>query len=158
MRVVASGADRLVLRDEFPGIEPGDFFACWTTPALLSAWWPREAAIEPRVGGTYTLSWPEQGWRLQGRYTTFELGRRLGFTWSWEHEPEAPVTEVLLELGSLPGGGTDLTLTHQTYDASPGGQEMRMGHLEGWTHFLGRLHEVTDKGTGSADVREGHAD
>jgi Activator of Hsp90 ATPase homolog 1-like protein len=57
------------------------------------------------------------------------------------------VTEALLELAPLAGGGTALTLTHGPYDESPGSQEMRAGHMEGWTHFLGRLHEVAEKGT-----------
>jgi uncharacterized protein YndB with AHSA1/START domain len=147
MSQVEIEANRLVLRDEFPGMAPKILFAYWTTPALLCAWWPREAVLEPWVGGSYTLSWPKQGWRLRGHYTVFEPGWRLGFTWSWEHEPEAPVTEALLELAPLAGGGTALTLTYGPYDESPGSQEMRAGHLEGWTHFLGRLHKAAEKGT-----------
>jgi hypothetical protein len=50
MTQVETEADRLVLRDEFPGMAAEVFFTYWTTPALLCAWWPPEAAIEPRVG------------------------------------------------------------------------------------------------------------
>ena len=53
-----------------------------------------------------------------------------------------------LAFAPLAGCGTTLTLTHGPYDESPGSQEMRTGHLEGWTHFLSRLHEATEQGMG----------
>lgn len=132
----------LFLRDEFLAASPEKLFRYWTEPALLTRWWPQVAEVEPRTGGSYAFSWPAAGWRLVGRYRAFEQGRRLAFTWRWLHEPDAPETAVALAFDATEGGGTRLTLTHGPYDESPDGQEMRAGHLEGWAHFLSRLHEA----------------
>ena len=53
---------------------------------------------------------------------------------------------MALIFDAMEGGGTRLTLTHGPYDATAGSQEMRAGHLEGWTHFLGRLHGAVGRG------------
>jgi uncharacterized protein YndB with AHSA1/START domain len=149
LAILSTDLSSLTLRDEFPSASPDALFGYWTVPALLCSWWPPLAEVEPLVGGSYAFSWPEAGWRLVGRYTAFEPGQRLGFTWRWLHEPDAPETEVALAFNAMEGGGTRLTLTHGPYDETPGSREMRAGHLEGWTHFLGTLHEViADEGAG----------
>jgi uncharacterized protein YndB with AHSA1/START domain len=136
----------LILRDEFLTASPERLFRYWTEPALLTRWWPQVAEVEPRTGGSYAFSWPAAGWRLTGHYTIFEPGRRLGFTWRWAHEPDAPETVGRLAFEAMEDGGMRLTLAHGPYDESPESQEMRAGHLEGWTHFLGRLHEAVQAG------------
>lgn len=145
MSDISTDTSRLILRDEFAEVAAERLFGYWVTPALLTRWWPQVAEVEPQVGGAYAFSWPGAGWLLRGRYTAFEPGRELGFSWSWEHEPEAPVTEVGVSFEEMEGGGTVLTLTHGPYDGSAGSMEMRAGHLEGWTHFLGRLHGAVEQ-------------
>jgi uncharacterized protein YndB with AHSA1/START domain len=135
--------DRLVVVARFPDFSPDLLFAYWTTPELLCRWWPQEAEIDPRVGGDYRLSWPQMNWHLRGRYTEFAPGQRLAFTWKWDHQPEYPsahIVRVLLE--PLAGAGTQVTLTHGPYGDSQAEQEVRDGHLEGWTHFLTRLRQL----------------
>lgn len=134
---------KLVLVVPFPGLDATHLFEAWIYPDLLARWWPPEAHIDPCVGGAYALLWPEHGWALRGRYTAFEPGRRLGFTWRWDEDaPEIPTTQVEISLDPLPGGGTQLTLTHGPYDGSATGQQMRASHREGWLHFLPQLQRA----------------
>jgi hypothetical protein len=46
-------------------------------------------------------------------------------------------------------GGTKLIVTHGFYNDSPRDQDERQGHIDGWTHFLGRLQAVLSKGGAS---------
>jgi uncharacterized protein YndB with AHSA1/START domain len=137
---VPGGPEKLVVRGEFPRTDPATMFARWTKPAEIVRWWPPEAEIEPKVGGTYHLSWPAQNWFLKGRVTVYEEGKRLGFTWRWHHEPDtAPKREVLVEIAAREGGGSVLTVTHGPYTASEEDQAERKGHLAGWRQFCTKL-------------------
>lgn len=141
---IPSSPELLLVAGEFPATPPQDLFAYWTQPELLCLWWPLEAEVEPREGGSYRLSWPTQGWNLRGRYTVFEPGERLGFTWRWDHDAEgAGERQVMVIFGPLTTGGTRLRLTHGTYVDTPDDQELRIeSHLVGWLHFLGRLQQT----------------
>lgn len=135
--------DKLVIEMDFPGTTPEDLFAYWIEPALLTRWWPEEASVEPKLGGVYHFSWPRMGWSLRGHYRLFDPPTKLGFTWQWDHEPHTPTRNVFVDFEPLAGGGTRLTLTHSTYNSTEADQKERQGHLEGWTHFLGKLRVVT---------------
>jgi uncharacterized protein YndB with AHSA1/START domain len=73
-----------------------------------------------------------------------QQGKRLDFTWKWDHET---VEQVLVRLNLEPtqNGGTKLTLHHGVYPANPEGKKNRDEHIEGWTYFLGKLREATDQ-------------
>ncbi len=139
---VPSSEDMLIMQGDFPGFPPDLLFAYWVRPDLLRQWWPREATVEPRVGGAYSFSWPEQGRRLHGRYTAFEPGKALAFTWSWDAQPsvEPPLT-VSVTFAPLQDG-TRLTLTQGPYRNTPEDQRERASHLEGWTYFLQKLQTL----------------
>jgi|SRR5690348_4521929 len=79
-----SGPEILLVEAAFPTTDPRTLFSYWTEPMLLERWWPQHAEVEPRVGGAYHLSWPQQNWQLRGRYTACEPGERLDFTWKWD--------------------------------------------------------------------------
>lgn len=137
---VAGGNERLVIAGDFAKT-PDELFRYWTDPELLTQWWPVEAEIDPREGGTYLASWPRMEWRLRGRYTAFEPGKRLTFTWNWDHEPDTPERQVDV-LFEPSGDGTQMTIIHGPYTDSPADQQERQGHLEGWQHFCSRLSDV----------------
>ena len=144
---VPSQPDRLELAVDFPNLEPGILFDYWTRPPLLARWWPPVAEIDLRAGGGYHLSWPEMDWHLRGYFLSVERGVALSFTWRWDSDPpEAPGFKVALAFMPLTEGGSKLMLVHGPYDDSPGLQEARAHHLEGWTHFLTRLYEVQSGG------------
>jgi uncharacterized protein YndB with AHSA1/START domain len=141
---VPSGEDKLVMQGDFPEAPPDLLFAYWVRPDLLRQWWPREAEVEPGIGGTYSMAWPEQGRRLHGSYITFDPGKSLVFTWSWDAETSAePPMTVALEF-TAQQDGTHLTLIQGPYGDTAEDQRERAGHLEGWTYFLQKLSIVAD--------------
>lgn len=132
----------LVVEAEYATVTPERLFEYWTQPALLTLWWPQEADIDGRVGGAYHLGWSAMGWHLRGQYTDFEPGRRLGFSWRWDHDPaEEPTRQVSITFEPS-RAGTTMTVTHGPYDDTPHDQEIRNEHhLVGWLHFLGQLEQ-----------------
>lgn len=142
LTMLPSGDDTLSMAAEFPNLTPEELFDLWTVPEQLQRWWPPVAEVELREGGSYKLSWPAMDWILRGQITRFEPGRVLGFSWSWDHEPDAPMTQVAIVIDAADGRGSRLTLTHAPYPASTEGQEMRQGHLDGWMHFLSSLQQL----------------
>ena len=140
--VTGEDAHELVLICDFPAISPGRLFAYWTQPELICRWWPPQAKLDPRVGGDYRLSWPKTGWALRGRYTQVRPGASLGFTWRWEHEPDDVTRDVMVTFAARGERGSRLTLVHGPYADGPNEAALRQSHLDGWTHFLGRLSAV----------------
>ena len=135
--------NELVIMGDIQNVPPDVLFEYWTKPDLIKKWWPPEAEIEPRLGGSYHLSWPQRNWHLRGHYTSFDPGKKLAFTWHWDHDPESiPVTEVVIVFESLPNDGTRMTLTHGSFSDSVEDQQMRADHLEGWEHFIGKLQDL----------------
>ncbi len=132
---------RLVLRATFERLAPQALFDHLTQPALLQRWWPPEAKVDGRVGGRYHLRWPDQNWDLRGEFTAYEPGRRLAYTWAWDHEPQLPTRLVEFTL-SPHGEGTAVHLTHGAYGDTDVEQADRTSHLEGWQYFLGRLADL----------------
>ena len=139
-----TSTDRLTITANFPQFTPDGLFDYWTKPDLICQWWPQQAEIEPREGGAYHFSWPRMGWSLRGHYVKFDIGKSLNFTWQWEHQATL-LRHVEITFEALPDGGTQITLTHGFYTDSAEDQEERKGHLEGWTHFLGRLQQLPAK-------------
>ena len=138
---VVTAAERLVLRATFPTASPDAVFDAWTQPGLLQRWWAQRAELDPRPGGAYHLAFPQGGWHLRGRYTAVDPGRRLAFTWTWDHDPDL-TQEVAVDLAPLADGGTALTLAHGPYADTDHGRDLRQSHLDGWRHFLGRLRSL----------------
>jgi uncharacterized protein YndB with AHSA1/START domain len=134
---VPSLPEQVVVVGEFPFYKPEELFAYWVTPELLKEWWPPEAEVDPRLGGKYRFSWPSMNWHLSGEYTTFEQGKELGFTWSWNHDPSSfeplQVTVFFMETAD----GTRMSIFHGPFAGSDA--EARQGILEGWIHFGMRL-------------------
>lgn len=136
-----SPKDRVIIVAEYPKQDPEALFDFWIVPDLLKKWWPPSAEVEPRRGGTYHFSWPKQNWHLRGKFTRFDRGKSLGFTWKWDHEP-SDVTTVEISFEPLSKSGTKLTLGHSPYPDTPEGRKTKEGHIEGWMFFLGELQRV----------------
>ena len=143
---VSTGDTELTLTGEFLDFTALGLFAYWTRPDLLRQWWPPQAEVEPHIGGAYHYWWPERGDHLRGGFTAFEPGKKLAFTWKWDHEPvNAPTRTVTVSF--TPDTRDDervtLTLRHEPYGATQAEQDARKGHLEGWTYFLGKLQSLS---------------
>ncbi|MGH2443332.1 MAG: SRPBCC family protein [Chloroflexota bacterium] len=142
IRQVDSVRSALLVAAEYPALSPGRMFDLWTAPHLLVTWWPDEADTERHEGGHYHLAWPNMDWHLRGVYTVFQPATCLQFTWHWDHEPQAVIETVTVQIDRRSEGGTLLRLRHEPYDDSDESQSSREGHLEGWMHFLSRLQAV----------------
>ena len=130
-----STPSRLVLEATLEGVSPETVTDNFTDPDLVTAWWAEQAHIDAD-SGDYVFGWPEMEWTLRGKFTEIVRGRRVRFTWHWDHEPLHAVRSVLITTGTV-DGGTHLTITHGDY--APDDTEERNGHIEGWTHFIGKL-------------------
>jgi uncharacterized protein YndB with AHSA1/START domain len=139
---VPSPPDRVVVSGPFPVLDPPAMWRIWTEPALLTRWWPTEASLDLREGGSYHFVWPAMDWHLRGTFLTVEPERLLRFTWSWDHD-DLPQRTVAVNLDPLLDGGTRLTVEHGTYSDSATDVEDRDSHLAGWLHFLGRLYMIS---------------
>jgi uncharacterized protein YndB with AHSA1/START domain len=138
-----SPADRIALTSVLPDPDVKTAFDRWVIPEQLTLWWPPVAEVEPGPGGSYHFSWPAQGWHLRGRFTDFEPGARLAYTWRWDHDPGDAETIVSIRFDALPAGGIFLTLTHGPYPDTEAGRSRRQEHLDGWMYFLGRLESLS---------------
>lgn len=137
---LSSGNDHLIMAGEV-ATSPDQAFRYFVESGLLARWWAQAAEVDPHAGGEYLLSWPQIGRFLRGRYTVFQPGERLTFTWSWDQEPDLP--ERTVDVRFEPAGeGTRLTISHGPYGDSPVEQEDRTSHIEGWQYFIGRLAEA----------------
>jgi uncharacterized protein YndB with AHSA1/START domain len=86
LELVGTARDRITILADFPNLSPALLFDYWTSADLLEKWWPPAAELQPALGGTYHFSWPKQDWHLRGKFTMFDRGKTLGFTWKWDHE------------------------------------------------------------------------
>jgi uncharacterized protein YndB with AHSA1/START domain len=146
IREIRGGNQTLIIQTAFPDFAPEDIFAHFTEPELLTRWWPPEAEVEPGVGGSYRLSWPGANWHLRGRYTAWGPGKRLSFTWMWDHDREGtPDRLVTIDLFPMSGGAA-MRLEHGPYGDSAEEQEARQGHVEGWRYFLPKLRDLRPGG------------
>ncbi len=136
MHDVSPNSSTIRVEGDFSGFTPEELFNHLVKPELLVKWWPREATVEPRVGGAYAFSWPQQGWLLRGTYSAFEPGRKLAFTWEWSHEPGTYQVEI--EFTPSERGG-HMVINMGTWPQDQEAQEQRQGIIEGWMHFGMRL-------------------
>ncbi len=140
LQLSETGLNEISIIADFPSVDPRQLFDFWIEPGLLKKWWPPEVDLQPMVGGSFHFSWPKQEWHLRGRFTEFDSGRRLGFSWTWDHDPK-DTTEVKISFEPLKGGGTRILLYHGSYALTEEGKKTRDGHVEGWMYFLGKLQE-----------------
>ncbi|HWD39270.1 MAG TPA: SRPBCC family protein [Fimbriimonas sp.] len=136
MHQVPSDPTQAVIVGDFDAFSPDQLFDYFTRPELLTQWWPKEATVDLRVGGSFAMSWPEQNWHLRGQYLAVEPGRRLSFTWNWDHEPvNHGLQTVDLWILRMHDTGSRLGIFHGPFQANEADQEARQGVIEGWIHF-----------------------
>jgi uncharacterized protein YndB with AHSA1/START domain len=140
MHQVPSGFELAVIVGDFDAPTTDEIFEEFTVPEKLIAWWPKQAELEPKVGGSYVFSWPEQGWFLRGEYLAFAPGRHLAFTWSWDHEPARPEPQrVDIWFDRVHESGTRIGIFHGPFSDTPEDAAARQGVVEGWIHFCMNL-------------------
>jgi uncharacterized protein YndB with AHSA1/START domain len=131
-----STSGRLEVGGVIPGASPEEVYRAFTDAALLARWWGDEADVDPVVGGRLVVHWPAMEWTFRGIYTELDRGRAVGFTWSWDHEPDTPTRTVRVTFEPA-RPGTLVEVSHGDY--GPDDADERRGHLEGWRFFLDRI-------------------
>jgi uncharacterized protein YndB with AHSA1/START domain len=145
MQQVPSDPTTLVLVGDFERMSPERLFEHLTQPNLLTQWWPSEAVSDPKIGGTFTYTWPSNNWILRGEFLAFEPGRHLSFSWCWDHEPvEHGHQKVDMWIEPYLDGGSLLAIYHGEFDTTEADQAARQGIAEGWIHFTMHLGGLTD--------------
>jgi len=85
---------------------PAELWRMLTDPAKLPEWLA-PGRIEPRVGGTARLDFPDSGTVIDSQVSAWDAGRTLEYSWSSPGEPARPVRWDI----APDGAGTHLTLT-----------------------------------------------
>ena len=136
---IPSSPEIAIVSGDFSGFSANALYEHFVMPELLTAWWPHQAELDVRVAGSYVLAWPELGWTLRGVYTAVELGRHLGFTWNFDHEPNRRERFVDIWFLDMQELGSRLAIHHGPFGTEESELQDRQGVVEGWIHFGMRL-------------------
>ena len=138
MTEVPSSPDLAVLVGDFDGLTPETLFAWLTEPDKLVQWWPERAEVDLRVGGRYSLVWPNPDWNIRGEYTAVEGPRHLGFTWRGDPD-EGEASQVDVWIDGLEDGSR-LSIWHRGFKDATERRQL----CEGWIHFGMRLMGIAE--------------
>lgn len=128
-----------------------EVFSAWTEPAVLEQWWAgvggwadAHAEVDLRVGGHYLFTMRDARGAVDGVggvYTDVSRPERLGFTWTWQNDPnvmrgsEGSLVDVVLREAA---GGTHLSLAH----TGLGSMQVKELHEAGWNALLTSLFQT----------------
>ena len=120
------------------GVSASDGLAAWTDAERLRDWWGGELNADLQQGGSYVVRFGALGQTMRGRVLTYRPAVRLGFTWSWDHEPNAAPREVDIRVLAMEDGAR-IEIEHGPYGDTDTEQTAAKEAREGWQHFLPRL-------------------
>ncbi len=105
-------------------------FAAWVSSDTVIAPATR-MNVEPRIGGLYQLFMEggEIEARCEGRFSEFEPGRRVRYSWEWNGDGE--VSEITVRFSAL-GAGCRVDVTHDGFDRP----ESIAMHDAGWDSYI----------------------
>ena len=129
----------IVHRETHIAAPPATVFALLTDPDKILRWMGTEAEVEPHPGGLYLVN--VTGARVaRGAFREVVPVHRLAYSFGWDNSDDVPPGSTLVEIDLIeqPPDGTLLRMTHT---GLPSAKECA-SHLEGWTHYLGRLQTV----------------
>lgn len=114
---------------------PEEIFPYFVEAERYVRWMGVEAVLEPRPGGTYRVTMPND-LVAEGAFVTVEPFSRIVFTWGWKGSPEVPPgsTTVEVTLHEADGG----TIVRVRHSGLPDEEAAAM-HTEGWRTYLSRL-------------------
>lgn len=140
-----STVDRIIVAAQYPNITPELLFDYFVRPGLVMRWWAPKVEIHARQGGTFHFAWEEMDLHLRGQYTFVERGRKLAFTWKWDHEKRAP-RSVSITFEPC-ANGVMVTVVHKPYSLYE--QQERKHHAEAWQYYLEALQKLTQSAMAS---------
>lgn len=124
---------------------PARVFDYLVTEDGMTAWMGQHAALSPEPGGRFAVD--IAGYAIRGRYLHVERPHRVVVSWGVTASPDLPPGASTVEFRLTPiGRGTRVDLVHSGLPDT----ELD-GHVDGWTHFLPRLHIVATGGDPGPD-------
>jgi uncharacterized protein YndB with AHSA1/START domain len=109
-------------------------------------------AIEPKLGGRFTETYPDGTSFEIGRVTAWEPGARLALTWRQASFAEDQVTEVEVRFETV-GAETRVTVQHEGWDTVPAAHVAKHGmpntlflqrHGQWWQALMGALKDTAE--------------
>ncbi|HMK73789.1 MAG TPA: SRPBCC domain-containing protein [Myxococcaceae bacterium] len=128
---------------------PSTVFAFLSDPDRFRQWMGEGASLEPGVGGTLSIPYPD-GERARGAVLELVRDQRIVFSWGYEggkHGLAAGSTRVSIELAPIPSG-TLVTLRHAGIPRA----DTRREHAMGWRHYLSVLGNAAAAVAGHAEA------
>ncbi len=124
-------------------------FSAISDPQELTQWFPDEAILEPKAGGTFKLSFLKDSEKAkmkmdrdfinEGKVLEIIQNKKLVHTWKWMAFPNFPETIVTWELEPESNNKTRLTMTHTGFTGKEEGPASIEEHNKGWSFFLNEL-------------------
>jgi uncharacterized protein YndB with AHSA1/START domain len=113
-------------------------------------WLCRQARVEPRVGGTIRLCWPDGC--VEGRFAQCEPDSVARFTWRMQGD-SLPETMVVVRFSSADGAQseTDLELEHYGFGVGEDWDMAYVGAARAWAAYFKNLRAVLEA---NLDLRE----
>jgi uncharacterized protein YndB with AHSA1/START domain len=131
---------------------PEVVFRALTDPKELTNWFPDSAVFNGRIGGQVRFSFYKErskdldrDYSPEGIVKEFIPNRKVSYTWQLKDMPEFPETVVTWELEEIDHHKTKIELVHSGFTGKEGGKLSSKEHDQGWTYFLGRLKEYSEK-------------
>jgi uncharacterized protein YndB with AHSA1/START domain len=134
----APGTRTIVLEREVPA-SPEEVWSALTTSEGLRQWFPLDATVDERLGGTVWLSW---GPGSEGRAPihVWEPPSRFGWTESHGEDADGRPIKVAVDFHvEGRGGSTVVRLVQSGFSASEEWDAMYDALVDGWTYFLFNL-------------------
>lgn len=134
--MTAAEEPRAVTEEILIDAAPETVFEFFVDPALMRKWIGAHPTLDPRPGGVFAVDvGPSQ---VRGVFIEIVPPARVVFTWGWEGSAEVPhgSSTVTFTLEAKDAG----TLLRMVHEGLPAGEDVR--HVQGWTHYLGRLTEA----------------
>lgn len=124
---------------------PEVVFDFLVTDAGMTAWMGEWASLDARRDGDFAVN--IAGYAIRGAFVDVDPPRRVSMSWGVAGSDDLPPgsSTVSFELTPI-GEGTRVDLVHSGLPAGT-----IDGHIEGWAHFLPRLHLVATGGHPGAD-------
>jgi uncharacterized protein YndB with AHSA1/START domain len=125
---------------------PSRVFAALTDPKLLTKWFVAKAALTPRKGGNFRLSWG-RAYTMRGKVLEIDAPRKLRLAWIDRLDGGKVLeTEARFEIVKH-GRGAKLTVTHRGFKSGKKWIVLHGAISSGWAYYLQNLKSVLDHGT-----------